>query len=556
MKLRVVYFICICFLIVQACKQEEYVRDYPQILSTTLKSNTEQGISIEGAMGGVHLDQVIDHGFLWGMKGNLTSEKSFGVHFGQPTSTLFSAELQSQLAKDVTYVIRAFLKTDKTIILGEPITFTSLGSSGAVIHSVSPTAVKPGDVITITGERFGTDASQVQTWLHFPQQGDATLAIKTIKDNQITATVPIVAFSTAKVAVSRVGDGNVAFSPETVSGRQPMLTNLVATDICSSFRIDGTDLLLLGTPTAVKVNSKAVTPLPAITDNSITIPASFHSSMVTVQVTYTNAYSFSSSLTDPVAPTVTSVPTSFSSAHTFTLEGTNLPVCGGLSITSQPYAGLTISNITETQVTVNVAPNACDPFKLTLMYNGMIVFTSDNINPPPAFTVNSVSPLSGKPGDQITITGTGLDGVVVVLQNDILPTTGNSTQIQATLNVPNYDASNGLDGVIQILGCYKFDSYDFHLDLPTITIADVNPKVSNGYDEFVLTGTNFLSDPNLNVKLVNAVNGSWISEMQISSVNDTQIRLSPQYNYYSGNATLVIYSHGTVIASPQIQIMP
>src|SRR3982750_3937304 len=123
MKLRVEYLFGACLLLAAACSQEEYVRDYPQITSSTIKSNTPAGVSVEASIDEVYKDKVTDVGFVWGEKDQLTITTSFVAHLGKPGSNFFSADIGSRLINGKTYFMRAFAKTDKTIVYGAPMTF-------------------------------------------------------------------------------------------------------------------------------------------------------------------------------------------------------------------------------------------------------------------------------------------------------------------------------------------------------------------------------------------------------------------------------------------------
>lgn len=582
MRHRVIYLFYLsvsCFLIASSCRQEDYVRNYPQVLSINLISNTEAGITVEGTMSETHRDEVIDHGFIWSRDLKdlvlppqndldvLTPYNSYAVHLGKAEDNVFSADIQSQLVKDYKYFVRAFLKTNETTIYGEYITFVSLGSMGATIASVSPMTILPGDVVTITGERFGTDPTQVSVWLNLQTRNFPHFAIRTIKDKEITAVAPKAFFESVRIVLQKNGDAAPAYS-EIVHGKVPTLTSISATTLCDPLQVNGTDLLFPGIPTSVKVNGKTVTPLPVVTNTSITLPPSLHSAKATIQVLYGDVYSFSADLIDPTPmPTMTTTPGSFPPTHTFVVQGTNFPTCGGLEIQATPSDVLLgITETTPTQFKVTMSGNYCVPFTFKLSYRGTLIATSGTINPPPAMTVDSVLPLSGKPGDQIIITGTGFDNATVSLYvwpgpalN--LQVSGTSTRLDAIVAIPpNFDVNLNPSGDIglTIIGCSFSDAYPFHIDLVPITVSDVNPKVGNGTEKIRITGANFLSDPNIRVWVLDHASSGLAFErlMEIESTTDTEIVLYPLSDF-SGEVDILIISYGRQIVSPQtILIQP
>ena len=271
----------------------------------------------------------------------------------------------------------------------------------------------------------------------------------------------------------------------------------------------------------------------------------------------------SKTLNDPAPmPTVTNIPTSWPGTRSFVVQGTNIPTCGNLTISS-PDASLEISNVTSTQFTVTVAENTCTGFTFNLLYYGQRLFVSDYINPPGPFTINSVSPLSGKPGDHIIIDGANLENVRVRLSlgyfmpDQILEITGNSTQLDAIVTLPdgyNVNVVPTGDITLFIEGCNNQAIYTFHVALPNITIDDVNPKTNHGTEEIVITGTNFLSDPNLKVQLTAQFSGV-LEDLIIADITDTQMTLFAPHSFYSGNVAVSIYSYGRYISSPEFLLM-
>lgn len=575
MRQRRTFWLIVFLLFVLACNHEDYVRDYPQLVSIELKSNTASGVVVEAAMTGIHTDQVINHGFIWSLTlkdlvlpapyGSGTSNKSRVVLLGKPDSDTFSTEIRSQLISKTKYFLRAFIQTDKTIVYGAPITFTSLGSDGPVIKSVSPTAISPGSIVTITGERFATDASQVAAWIKFTNGDSVKLTVQTSKDTEITALVPKnVLLYDGKIGVSIQGDGKSAFS-DNITGNRPMLTSITATDLCSSFQLNGANLLMLGQPTAFIVNGMSFSPLPAITDNTITLSASFHNPTVNVTIVYGNNQ-ITAKLTDPLPqPTVTSVPASFSPDNTFVVQGTGFVACD-LQISPQSFdVGLFISDVTPTQFTVNVTYNTCTEFYPLVTFRNKVIYrATTSVKPPKRFDVTSISPLTGKVGDHITINGTGIDEVWVYMKGDydtrvLTTTTQTTTQIDAMIEAPYaFDLTAHPDGDMTLVleDCGYQEQHPFNLIVTPITVTGVSPAISDGTADFVITGTNFLSDPDINVSIFRTDNLPVLAPYPIKSITDTTITLYPLRNYTGTGGTMFFYigSYGRLITSGTIQV--
>lgn len=564
MKVRIEYLFLGCFLILAACNQEDYVRGYPQIVSSRITSNTALGISVEAGIGGVDQDKIIDAGFVWGTKEQLSIEKNFITHLGKPASANLSTDIHSQMIAGKTYFMRAFLQTDRIIVYGPPMSFKSLGSEGATIQSVLPSVVSITDIITITGKGFGTDPAQVTVYFQFSTGTESALTIQSIKDTEITVAAPRVVFESGRIALQR--NGELPIYSSAITSKKPAVTSISVTDICSPIQISGTNLLLFGSPSAITVNDKYIT-IPQFTETSFSLPPALHTPKIRIGIRYGNYYTLVADLIDSAPlPTVTNVPATFSPEHSFIVQGTNFPTCGGLQIQANRYdIGLAISDVTTTQFTVTMSGNYCQGFTFNLAYHGVLITTSSTISPPAAFTIDTVSPLSGKPGDHVIITGTGLENATVSMSAGgpylNLQATRTSTQVDAIIALPeNYDVNFIPDGdiTLAVSGCNNFEAYLYHVDLLPITLSDVNPKVGNGTEYIKITGTNFLSDPNMRVWVLDHASGGATFErlMEIQSVTDTEIVLYP-LSGVSGEFDILMISYGRQITVPQtIQVQP
>ncbi|MEI9917596.1 MAG: IPT/TIG domain-containing protein [Bacteroidota bacterium] len=572
MRVRVEYIFIACLLIAAACSApEDYVRDYPQIASSKITSITKTGVIASATISGVHTDQVIDCGFVWDKQDKLTVEKSFIRRFGKPVSNNFSEEITSDLLDATTYYMRAFLQTDKNTIYGPSMKFESLGSTGIVIESVSPEVIKPGDLLTIKGEGFGTDATQLDMALETLIGNGIGLEIKTINETEITTIVPRFFFSAGKIVIGKAGNLPASHA---ISGTLPTMTDITVTDLCSPIRVGGANLLLPGQPKQVWVNGKQILSIPLFSDGSFTLPASVHAAKLLIGIYYDD-YQFATEFTDTTPfPAVASVSSSFTKEGTFVVTGTNFPTCGGFRINpyGEPAVSMTISNVTPTQFTVTIlGSDFCSPVRFSLYYGERGVYQSDFISPPKAFTITSISPLSGKSGDHITIFGTSLDGVSLAVSTGttvenstaIFPTTQTSTRIDATIVPPfDLDVNAHPTGNVHLIlyECISTEVRDFQLSIPPITITNVTPVTSDGYADVVVTGTNFLTDPYIYIDFKD-LNGNLIYNgggMPVRSITATTITFyGPRYaTAYQGKYTVDIRSFGRHITSAiQLEIV-
>ncbi|MES2732039.1 MAG: IPT/TIG domain-containing protein [Bacteroidota bacterium] len=104
------------------------------------------------------------------------------------------------------------------------------------IASISPASAAPGSDITITGTKFGTDASKVEVKL-----GTSVLAVKTVTNTQIVATIPLGAVS-GPISVVIGGMTVTSSTPLTVSARTIIE---ITADITANATWSATNIYLL-----------------------------------------------------------------------------------------------------------------------------------------------------------------------------------------------------------------------------------------------------------------------------------------------------------------------
>ncbi len=530
----------VCLLLILSCTSEpDYVRDYPQLLSSGITSISPAGVKVTGTISEDMMSKVTDHGVIWaGSNVNLTITSGFKKSLGVPTSGNFTIDVNAQLLPGKDYVLKVYLKTDKHLVYGLPLSFKSQGSQGPVVESISPTVVAPKDIITIKGQAFGKSVTTTKVDFVGAEYSYPAV-IKTLSETEMTVEVPVIYEQSFKVKIT-VPENSPSTSTMSLSRKLPKINSMTTTDICSPITFKGEDLLTFGGISEIKINNVNVLPVPDVNDISFAVPARFHAPALNVKVTFLGGYSITTTHTDPVKrPVVTgTAPATIAAFESFVITGTDFPTqCGSFTLSSQNT--MTITSITSTEITVKAGQVGCDPVKVTLSYDGMPLFVSDPIALRD-FSVTSISPNQGKIGDNFTVYGAELTGVQATMGtypgNFTLP--GESVRLSTlagtgepstqTFYISAPDVIDNLprtaDGIttITIHRCSHSEAFTYKLEVPVFTFTDFTPKTNAGSPPVLtITGTGFVQG--MDVYLTNPATGAYVDALPIKQTTNTEI---------------------------------
>lgn len=529
-------FILIIIVFIRCHEDVQYVRDYPQITSSKIKDITNAGVDVEVVLNAETLDKITDMGAVWGTNPDLDTKDQLIMYLGKPGSATITIEVRNKMEAGKEYFLKVFLVGDKKTVYGLPLKFTSKGSEGPIIKSITPPVFVPGDLITITGMRFGTD--KTKTVVNFSGNNRTSKAtINSITDTQIVVTAPEILAPNVNIVLSIPNDIPVT-SSMTISRKLPKLDNISASDLCSNIVVSGLDILILGQPTALSVNGKNITPLPNFSNTTFSIAPSNHAAQLTVKLSYSQAgYNVTQTFNDNTPRPVVNneIPPTIPDSQEFTLTGTNFPACGLLSVATE-VAGKTEVEITDVkinQVTVKVNNAGCDAFKLKLLYNGQQIYLSNSISQAP-INIASISPDHGIVGDKIIVNGTNLFDVEVLAGGGPdFPNLGYQQLVEGTSSMATVtlqpppspialykDANNKT--TLSVGKCTTWKVFTFDYQLYNLTLGGISPTYNPNLEPLVITGTHFTSDPRITVNLRRLPDGYLIPLTQLT-ITDTKI---------------------------------
>lgn len=216
--------ITLIFLVVflAKCERDEITsRNYPRLKTLAVTEITPEGVKFNAEIIFRGNFEVVNYGFVWGEKENPTITSSDRtIYSDNIQSKTFYKSVQTTLKKDVSYFVRAFVKTNDYMVYGENIKFLSLGSGAPSITSVTPLEISFCDTVFIKGSNFSYIKDQNS--LKF---GSVKANIIAATDTLITASVPdLINSSSFIIEVST--QGNKTTSQETVKMKNPQIGSI------------------------------------------------------------------------------------------------------------------------------------------------------------------------------------------------------------------------------------------------------------------------------------------------------------------------------------------
>jgi len=320
------------------------------------------------------------------------------------------------------------LKTPK----GDITTMTEIGYSEPIsITSFTPTTIKPGSELTITGDYLNMVGEVIFT----DRIPVSDTAFTSQSRTELKLVVPEEA-QTGKIAVSNAEeDPIIVYSTSNLTVTLPAFTSITPNPVKAgtALTIAGTDLDLV--ETVILGGPGNVTSFTSQTGTEIilTVPDDTKDGIVTL-VPASEVEIESAEELVMVVPTVSVVPTTLKNGNDITVTGTDLDLVDKV-VFGGGFEGTIVGGGTETEITVT-SPDAA--------LTGVVTFTTkaekEVVGPSltfvdPVFT--SFNPTSAKANQDITIDGTDLDLVVdVVFTGGLSGTIGTQTESQITVTVP------------------------------------------------------------------------------------------------------------------------
>jgi len=151
--------VAIALLIINtSCRDWDYPQNFPIVFTDDVSSINSEGAIFNGSVESLGVNQnIIKYGFVWSEL-NMPSLNSspFLQQSKDIQSGKFSIIVNSDLVEGMVYYVRAFIQTDKFVVYGNQVMFTSKGSQSPEILDFVPKEGFDGTEVIITGKNFST----------------------------------------------------------------------------------------------------------------------------------------------------------------------------------------------------------------------------------------------------------------------------------------------------------------------------------------------------------------------------------------------------------------
>jgi hypothetical protein len=182
---RISKWLFILLLFAGCTKDAEFIsRDYPFVLTQDVEVH-ENGVTLKAEIVDLGKEEIIQYGFVWSDRSLPTISNSHEFVKGNPAKGFYQIDVDYDLRKKQNYYVRGYILTKKSIVYGNEIIFTSLGSNPPVITDFNPKFGPIGTVVIIDGNNFSQ--SIVSDTLKF---GDKIAVIDSVFKDHLYTHVP------------------------------------------------------------------------------------------------------------------------------------------------------------------------------------------------------------------------------------------------------------------------------------------------------------------------------------------------------------------------------
>jgi hypothetical protein len=489
-------------ILINCQKDKAHPRSYPQVKTNPVTNITDKGATFGGDIYTMGTEPIIDHGFVWSSQVNpdLMDDKIF---LGSTTEGgVYTADINTTLAKDVKYYVKAFIKTNEHIVFGLPVEFVSLGSGAPVITGFKPDSAAWLDTLTISGKNFSRVLST-----NIVRIGTAKCDVVAATDTTISVLVNT-GVATRINNISIEISGNVSeFTAKSFSLIMPVLSGFTPTrgywgdtvviqgKHLKTIRGNATNYLKIGSATCTYVTTSD-------TSIKVKVPNEVNAVNNSILIGINGISLICKSKFELRAPYFTFSPETGTWGNTITMTGrlNGLSTLTSISFVnakdSATLESYDILSVTNNSVKIRVPTSLLQP--ATVIKYSAIPFKISSADTfrlfPPV--IRSFSPTSGAPGTSVTIKGNyfKLYNTQMFFGNVAAYIYGiNDSIIQAYVpaGCPEISKIRIIVGLQEVVSSGNFTAV-----VPKIT--SISPLSGTFNDEITITGENFDS-PSVNL---------------------------------------------------------
>jgi hypothetical protein len=174
-----IIFCLLSIWLITSCEKDD-PDPFPKVETVGSQVFSTGGVKLNGNIRNLGDHEILAYGFE-------LRTRSGNIHLVEQPAALgaYDLEIKHDLYPNEEYNYTAFVTTNIDTYRGETLSFVSNGSATPVLLSCSPEVAHIGDVITLTGENFPENPSNIV--LKF---GGRSATISSVTETQITFTVP------------------------------------------------------------------------------------------------------------------------------------------------------------------------------------------------------------------------------------------------------------------------------------------------------------------------------------------------------------------------------
>jgi len=144
--------------ILKSCEKEQF--QHPVVHTGEVTNITSEGAMFHGRITEMGSEEIVDHGFVWGMMREPNLKNSNSLKLGKLENETFSAIAKSGFIKGQKFYVRAFVSTPEITVYGGVISYISDGGKSHEFIDFYPKEGNWGDTITINGNYFNQDINK------------------------------------------------------------------------------------------------------------------------------------------------------------------------------------------------------------------------------------------------------------------------------------------------------------------------------------------------------------------------------------------------------------
>jgi hypothetical protein len=512
---RNIYGVVLAFFLCTCLEEDTSERVNPILTTGAVTEITVDGAQFSGSIQFDRMEDITDHGFVWGQEKDLPAEKSFLVSLGKPSDPSFSMTVTSALTQKLLYFCRVFVKVKGKTVYGNRVEFKSLGSEAPTLTSFFPGEGVTGDTIILRGKNF---AFNNQTNKVTFEARPAVVVAST--DSLLKVIVPVLTSVSNKITIAVLD--NVSQSQGLFKMKAPVIQGVLNTSFrtCDTVFIKGSNLLafsghpyvLLNNHTSARVVSHTNDRLGFVLDQLLASPITvqIHSPLFVMPVP--------AQLTQ-IHPKITSVsPAVYADGDTIIVTGTDWPHCKDLrlelTLNGNTYYSPTVAKKTANQIKFVIAESeTCipSPFNIKIL-TPTFSFSSTQKVEYKIPKITKIQPSHGKAGDDVIITGENFDNnsnssfvnfldftvfSPTEIRGKVADVYSETASIEVTVSICNT--------TVTIPDGFTFDAPEIHsiyppvvrdqLDMITITGANFSPSGNHVYYNDVLIDMGMTATP-------------------------------------------------------------